>query len=322
MDLNLQERELLDTLTVLIHQKFSLDMQNFIPQLSRWSDVKGFSIIPKWFRHVILNLLNPCMDETVLNLSMGTGSFLVDCVRHVFHTTTDDTADTSEKIRHYIHSKLYGTEGILELASIAKINILMNFGVNFSNIISVDMESNRKQMLAIPLPEADVIIMSSPVIFRVNIKIGQNIDSKLDLVTLSELETGLSSLRIGGRMATLVPEVFLRSEDTEGLRSYFLKRRFLKAIIALPIDLFKPFKKERLNLIIFERPDQDCTHIDPLILMADIRNIDVENCQSILGAFVERYHRREFEASTKGIFATSYSTLKRDWTVNANANHR
>ncbi len=52
----------------------------------------------------MLNLLNPRMDETVLNLSMGTGSFLVDCVRHVFHTMPDDTAGTlSEKIRHYIH---------------------------------------------------------------------------------------------------------------------------------------------------------------------------------------------------------------------------
>jgi type I restriction enzyme M protein len=276
-------------------------------------------MIPKWFRDFILNILNPTASEVLLNLSMGTGSFLIDCVSYVFDREADKSAMTSEKIKYYIQSKLYATEGILELASMAKVNVLLNFGVNFSNIISINIDAcSRKQMLAKPLPETDVVIMSRPVSFLVNIKIGQT-NSKLDLGTFSELERGLSILRIGGRMATLVPEVFMRSEDTDGLRRYLLKRRLLKAIVALPADLFKPYKKERLNLIIFERLDQDSNHIDPMILMADIRNIeDVEDCQSILGNFAEKYHRHEFEASTERVFATSYSMLKPNWTVDAN----
>ncbi len=56
-----------------------------------------------------------------------------------------------------------------------------------------------------------------------------------------------------------------------------------------------------------------------MILMADARNMDdIESCQSILDTFSEKYRRQDFKPSTKPIFATSYSMLKRSWTVKAN----
>ncbi len=112
----------------------------------------------------------------------------------------------------------------------------------FRNIIPPDTNSNNKQTLTRSLPESDAIIMSRPVAFFMSINVSSRVDSKLDLGGFSELGAGLNSLRMGGRMAALVPDMFLFSEETESLRQYLVKL-LLKAIVALHPEI-KPFSKE------------------------------------------------------------------------------
>jgi type I restriction enzyme M protein len=323
MILNLDKLLIIGKFRQLLRE-YNLDLKNFIPQISESSPISGFFMIPKWFRNVVINLLNPTLSDSVLNLSMGTGTFLVDCIEYLFSGTNEDTLATSwKKIRDYVDLKLYATESNCDLRSLAKLNFLMNFGVDFPNIVRFDVNTDKRSNARVTLPKSDIIIMSSPVTFHVNISVGSNVNTNMDPASFSELDAGLNSLRVGGRMAAIVPEVFMFSKDIESLRHFLVKRKLLKAIIALPPNLFSPYNNMKHNLIIFERPDQKPVKMDPLILMVDTRNIEEpESTQFILRTFAEKYRTQDFSNLTKPIFARSYSLLKNSWSVRVNADNK
>lgn len=308
MDFNSRNLESLFDLTQLVKDEYNLDLRNFIPQLSMWNATRGIVIIPRWLRRFMLNLLNPTLSQNVINLSMGSGAFLIDSIKHVFGNRIENINNFEEikLIRNYIHSKLYATEENRELAQLAKVNFLLSFGVDF-DVISPKL-----------LPSSDIVIMSRPLTYNLHVTVGSNFRSNIDLQGFNELQLGLSSLRTGGCMAIIVPEVFMFSTTIEGLRKFLVKRRFLKAIISLPYGLFGSYATLKLNLIIFKKRGLISADYDPSILMLDANSIDDESVGSILHEFKEKYRTGDFASANKPIFAKSHSNLKSNWSLKVN----
>jgi hypothetical protein len=88
-------------------RKYGLNLCS-IPQISECNSRRGFFTTPKWLRDFIL-ILNPTVSETLLNLSMGTGSFLIDSISYIFGNIADDSKfpEQLENARRYIRSNIY-----------------------------------------------------------------------------------------------------------------------------------------------------------------------------------------------------------------------
>jgi type I restriction enzyme M protein len=133
---------------------------------------------------------------------------------------------------------------------------------------------------------------------------------------------GLELLRIGGRLASFVPESFLSSPRYERGRAWLLEHATLRAIISLPPEAFMPVGhagKASLLLI-----DNKSTEADDEILVVDVQNVGYdrfghstrENQLPEVTKLMSRFNEG-LPLGIQDIFASSGIKRLRAWTVSA-----
>lgn len=201
-------------------------------------------------RHVInlmINLIGPKYGEKIYDPTCGTGGFLIS----TFNYIKERTAKTGNVLENLKKETIWGRE-LTGIAKIAKMNM----------IITGDGHTNIDQLDALEHPiinKYDVVVANPPY--------GQSTDygnlykipsGNGDVVFLQHiidsLKDGDKNDECAGRAAVVIPEgVLFRSHADKKLRQWMLKNCDVEAIISLPQGVFRPYTKNKTNIIVFKK---------------------------------------------------------------------
>ncbi len=211
-------------------------------------------------RHIIklmTQLMQPTLEDTICDPSVGTAGFLVAAKEYIDkHYSVTELDKHSEHINKHMFS---GTEFDATMLRIASMNLFLH-GVQQPNIVDVDAVSKDNAV-----SNAYTLVLANPpfkgTIDKESIAPGlRNITdtTKTELLFLALM---LRQLKKGGRAAVIVPDgvLFGSGKAFKSIRSEIVKNHKLEAVISLPSGVFKPYSGVSTAIIIFTKTDNGGT---------------------------------------------------------------
>lgn len=211
-------------------------------------------------RHIIklmTELMQPTLEDTICDPSVGTAGFLVAAKEYI-----DKHYDITEldKHREHINKRMFnGTEFDATMLRIASMNLFLH-GVEEPNIVDVDAVSKDNEV-----SDAYTLVLANPpfkgTIDKESIAPGLRNVTDTTKTELLFLALMLRQLKKGGRAAVIVPDgvLFGSGKAFKSIRSEIVKNHKLEAVISLPSGVFKPYSGVSTAIIIFTKTDNGGT---------------------------------------------------------------
>lgn len=205
-------------------------------------------------RHIIklmVELMQPTLEDTVCDPSVGTAGFLVAAKEYI-----DKHNDVTKLDRYaeHINKKMFnGTEFDATMLRIASMNLYLH-GVEEPNIMDVDAVSKDNT-----ISNAYTLVLANPpfkgTIDKESIAPGlKNVTdtAKTELLFLALM---LRQLKTGGRAAVIVPDgvLFGSGKAYKSIREEIIANNKLEAVISMPSGVFKPYAGVSTAIIIFTK---------------------------------------------------------------------
>ena len=207
---------------------------------------------PRHIINMIVELMQPTLNDNVLDPAMGSAGFLLSSIRYVGEHQEDDLM-VPEK-RDYYRSKLVtGFDTDQSMLRIGAMNLMLH-GVDSPNIKYQDSLSNDNIER-----EAYSMIMANPP-FAGSLFPDQVSKDLLSLANTKKTELlfvalFIEMLKIGGRCASIVPDgvLFGSSNAHKSLRKELVENQKLTAVISMPSGVFKPYAGVSTAILIFTK---------------------------------------------------------------------
>lgn len=205
-------------------------------------------------RHIIklmVELMQPTLEDIVCDPSVGTAGFLVAAKEYI-----DKHNDVTKLDRHadHINKKMFnGSEFDATMLRISSMNLYLH-GVEEPNILDVDAVSKDNT-----ISNAYTLVLANPpfkgTIDKESIAPGlKNVTdtSKTELLFLALM---LRQLKTGGRAAVIVPDgvLFGSGKAYKSIRQEIIANNKLEAVISMPSGVFKPYAGVSTAIIIFTK---------------------------------------------------------------------
>ncbi|MCY4344024.1 MAG: N-6 DNA methylase [Gammaproteobacteria bacterium] len=199
----------------------------------------GGNTIGQYFtpRHVARMMVDLCAtdrSDTVLDIACGTGGFFVaymDRLVEVEHLSRQDMVDIVQK-------RIVGFESEPNTAALCAANMIFR-GDGSTRILQADSLTTPD----FPIEGATVALMNPPFPHK-----------GTDTPVEEFIERGLEGLKIGGKLAAIVPVSLLSQGGQKGKwRKRILGSHRLLAVCQLPGDLFQPFASVTTSMILLEK---------------------------------------------------------------------
>lgn len=177
----------------------------------------GIVLTPEHLCDFMCEVANLSINDTVIDICCGTGSFLVSAMKHLI-----SKAKNVEQIKHIKNKQLYGVEIQASIYSIAITNMILR-GDGQSNIYNEDC-------FKFKVPE------------KVNFSVGllNPPYSQKSEVELKFVKKMLDLLNPRGTVVVVLPVSCLIRKKFEVLRKELLENHTLKAVFSMPNDIFYP----------------------------------------------------------------------------------
>jgi type I restriction enzyme M protein len=227
-------------------------------------------------RHIIklmVELMQPTLEDTICDPSVGTAGFLVAAKEYI-----DKHYDVTELDKHKNHINKYmfnGTEFDATMLRIASMNLFLH-GVEEPNIVDVDAVSKDNVV-----SDAYTLVLANPpfkgTIDKESIAPGLSNVTNTTKTELLFLALMLRQLKKGGRAAVIVPAgvLFGSGKAYKSIRSEIVANNKLDAVIALPSGLFRPYSGVSTAIIIFTKTDNGGTdNVWFYDMLADGKSLD------------------------------------------------
>ncbi|WP_271855623.1 type I restriction-modification system subunit M [Patiriisocius marinus] len=227
-------------------------------------------------RHIIklmTELMQPTLEDTICDPSVGTAGFLVAAKEYIDkHYSVTELDKNSEHINKRMFN---GTEFDATMLRIASMNLFLH-GVEEPNIVDVDAVSKDNAV-----SDAYTLVLANPpfkgTIDKESIAPGLRNVTDTTKTELLFLALMLRQLKKGGRAAVIVPDgvLFGSGKAFKSIRSEIVKNHKLEAVISLPSGVFKPYSGVSTAIIIFTKTDNGGTdNVWFYDMLADGKSLD------------------------------------------------
>jgi type I restriction enzyme M protein len=205
-------------------------------------------------RHIIklmVELMQPTLEDTVCDPSVGTAGLLVAAKEYI-----DKHNDVTklDKYADHINKKMFnGTEFDATMLRIASMNLYLH-GVEEPNIIDVDAVSKDNTVA----DEYTLVLANPPfkgTIDKESIAPGLKNVTDTTKTELLFLALMLRQLKTGGRAAVIVPDgvLFGSGKAYKSIREEIIANNKVEAVISMPSGVFKPYAGVSTAIIIFTK---------------------------------------------------------------------
>ena len=246
---------------------------------------RGQFFTPEPIINFCVQIIAPQNNETILDPACGSGGFLISALKYIQKNNVN--FDTGK----FINNNLFGIDINNSIARIAKMKLLLECNID-SNIISKNsLDKLETIKLALRCENGfDIILTNPPFGAKINqqsllnsFQLGHKWnrvlngfsrnDTVLNNQTVESLyiERCIELLKIGGRMAIVLPNGNFENSSLEYIRYFLMKKTKIVAIIKLPQETFIPYGTGvKTSLLFLEKKDETEEKQDDLIFFGKI----------------------------------------------------
>lgn len=214
---------------------------------------------PRHIIKMIVELMKPSKQDTIVDPACGSAGFLVEASEYVRENNSDILIDSESK-EHYNNTMFYGFDTDKTMLRISAMNLMQhgieNPNVNYKNSIGEDNEDKNKYTMVLANPPfkgtVEIETISKDLLSMTN---------KSKKTELLFLALFLKILKTGGRAASIVPDgvLFGSSNQHKAIRKEIIENHKLEAIISMPSGVFKPYAGVSTAIMIFTKTGQGGT---------------------------------------------------------------
>jgi type I restriction enzyme M protein len=206
-------------------------------------------------RHIIrmmVNLMQPTLDDIICDPAMGSAGFIVESAKYINEHYKSQLAK-KERMQHFRTTMLNGFDTDPKMLRIGAMNLMLH-GVDSPNVKYLDSLSNDNT-------DADrytLILANPPFAGTLDNEVVANsllTTAKTKKTELLFLSLFMRSLQNGGRCASIVPDGVLTGSSNahKAIRKAIVDGNRLQAVISMPSGVFKPYSGVSTAIIIFTK---------------------------------------------------------------------
>lgn len=228
------------------------DLYEYLLSKLQSSGTNGQFRTPRHIIDMMVKLMKPTPQDTIVDPAAGTAGFLVSASEYL-RKHHNDLFYTKELKEHFHNSMFNGFEIDTTMLRISTMNMMLH-GIDNPNIKYQDSLNEQNK-------EADkyTLVLANPP-FRGSLDYEAVAD---DLLTTTEtrrtellfLALFLRLLKKGGRAAVIVPDgvLFGSSNAHKNIRKAILEENKLDAVISMPSGVFQPYAGVSTGILIFTK---------------------------------------------------------------------
>lgn len=221
----------------------------------------GQFFTPRPVVNMMVNLVNPKIDERFLDPACGTGGFLIrvynDIVKKVNNLTKTEL-NTLHKTKDQLleeikENNFYGIDAEPRAAKTAKMNMIM-WGDGENVYRGNGLDSCAKSGEKYPFGKEDIsLILANPPFGATekenNVLSNYSLymDHRIKKTECLFVERAINSLCDGGKLAIVLPDAILGSQSLINVRTLIKEKTIIKAIISLPNHTFSVSGVQTIN---------------------------------------------------------------------------
>ena len=257
-------------------------------------------------RHIIkmmVNLVEPKVEDIICDPACGTGGFLVAAGEYLQEHYRDQVLFDEKVKKHYNDEMFHGYDMDRTMLRIGAMN-MMTHGVENPDIQYKDSLSEQNQD-----KDRHTLILANPP-FKGSLNYDVVSDDLLKVVKTKKTELlflalFLRMLQNGGRCACIVPDgvLFGSSKAHKAIRKEIVENQRLEAIISMPSGVFKPYAGVSTAIMIFTKTNAGGTdNVWFYDMKADGYSLDDKRTpiqENDIPDIIERFHHREAEKDRK-----------------------
>ena len=206
-------------------------------------------------RHIIdmmVQLMNPTLEDAVCDPAMGSAGFICAAAQHI-KDNNEGALMNAENREHFAKTMFSGFDTDQTMLRIGAMNMMLH-GVEAPNISYLDSLSEDNTVR-----DAYTLIMANPpfkgsldkeTIAKDLLAVAPTTKTELLFLVLF-----LKSLRVGGRCASIVPDgvLFSSTKAHKAIRGELIENNRLEAVISMPSGVFKPYAGVSTAVLIFTK---------------------------------------------------------------------
>ena len=254
-------------------------------------------------RHIIkmmVELMQPSLQDTICDPAMGSAGFIVESAKYVQEHYKRELLKT-DGLKHYKSGLLHGFDTDSTMLRIGAMNLMLhgvdNPDVEYKDSLSTDNTDENKYTLCLANPpfagSLDYDAVSKSLLAITKTK-------KTELLFMALF---VRMLQPGGRCASIVPDgvLFGTSTGHKSIRKEIVDNHRLQAVISMPSGVFKPYAGVSTAILIFTKTNAGGTDkVWFYDMKADGFSLDDKRSQiadNDIPDIIARFHNLEAEES-------------------------
>ncbi len=228
------------------------DLYEYLLSKVQTSGTNGQFRTPRHIIKMMVDLMKPTPQDTIIDPAAGTSGFLV-ASGEFLQEHHEDLFGNADLKHHYNNGMFFGFDMDRTMLRIGAMNMMLH-GVENPNIQYRDSLSDQNSDRNV----ATLILANPPFKGSLDYEIVSNDLLKVTKTKKTELlfiALMLGMLKTGGRCATIVPDgvLFGSSNAHKSLRKELVENHNLKGVISMPSGVFKPYAGVSTAVILFEK---------------------------------------------------------------------
>ena len=301
------------------------DVYEYLLSQIAQSGTNGQFRTPRHIIKMMVDLMQPKMEDTICDPAMGSAGFICAAAAYVSDKYKSELMKTENK-KHYTTTMFTGFDTDQTMLRIGAMNMMLH-GVEAPNIRWCDSlsEDNTHR-------EEYSLIMANPP-FTGSLD-NETIAKDLTAVAATKktellfLILFLKALKIGGRCASIVPDgvLFGSSKAHKAIRKELVENNRLEAVISMPSGVFKPYAGVSTAILIFTKTGQGGTdNVWFYDMKTDGYSLDDKRSpldKSDIPDIIERFHNLDKEVdrdrTEQSFFVTKQELVDNDYDLSIN----
>ena len=256
------------TLTKIVEGIDHLDMNNrdtmgdvyeYVLSKMAASGNNGQFRTPRHIIRMMVELMQPTLNDTICDPAMGSAGFIVESAKYVQEHYKSDLLKR-ENADHYKNHMLHGFDTDFTMLRIGAMNLMLhgvdNPDIQYRDSLSTDNTDENRYTLCLANPpftgSLDYDAVSKSLLAITKTK-------KTELLFVSLF---IRMLQMGGRCASIVPDGVLFGNSTahKALRKELVDNQRLQAVISMPSGVFQPYAGVSTAILIFTKTNAGGTN--------------------------------------------------------------
>ena len=302
------------------------DVYEYLLSKIATAGVNGQVRTPRHIIRMMVDMMDPKVDDIVCDPACGTSGFLVAVSDYLKDNRKQEVFFNKQNKDHYMNAMFHGYDMDRTMLRIGAMNMMThgvdNPSIEYRDSLSDQNPDKDKYSLILANPpfkgSLDYDIVSTDLL-----KVCKTKKTELLFLTLF-----LRMLKIGGRCACIVPDgvLFGSSKAHKAIRKEIVEGNLLEAVISMPSGVFKPYAGVSTAILVFTKTGHGGTeNVWFYDMKSDGFSLDDKRTalpESDIPDIIERFHNlqgeKDRERTAQSFFVPKQEIVDNDYDLSIN----